>query len=141
MVKGAEDGVTHGGAAPGVDAFEGLFQFGNTVGEILIQIKIEVVIEVDDESFVLPIAGLHESDGGLVVPGTSSRLKTDSFCSTLSSKTRKFSDLRPSAKRWRSSRTVVCKTTRFTSTLILEPCLAALGSWPGGGGAGVGIGI
>src|SRR5216684_4592295 len=69
-----------------------------------------------------------------MLTGTSSRLKTESFCSTLSSKTRKFSGLRPSANRWRSSTTVVCKTTKLTSTLMLEPCLPELASWPGGGG-------
>src|SRR6266849_2074992 len=75
-----------------------------------------------------------------MLTGTSSRLKTETFCSTLSSKTRKFSGLRPSAKRWRSSITVVCSTTRLTSILMLEPCLPALGSWPGGGGAELGMG-
>src|ERR1700687_649890 len=37
--------------------------------------------------------------------------------------------------------TVVCKTTRLTSTLMLKPCLPALASWPGGGGAAWGTGI
>src|SRR6266446_4412053 len=69
-----------------------------------------------------------------MLTGTSSRLKTESFCSTLSSKTRKLSCFKPSANRPRSSITVVCSTTRLTSTRILE-------SWPevacpgGGGGA------
>src|SRR4029077_1795276 len=75
-----------------------------------------------------------------MLTGTSSRLKTESFCSTLSSKTRKFSGLRPSAKRWRSSITVVCKTTRSTLKVNFEPCWPALGSWPGGGGAELGTG-
>src|SRR5271154_1097531 len=72
-----------------------------------------------------------------MLTGISSRLKTESFCSALSSKTRKFSCLRPSAKRPRSSRTVVCSTTRFTLTEIgaLPPEL-----WPGGGGGAGGGG-
>src|SRR5579864_1661855 len=73
-----------------------------------------------------------------MLTGMSSRLKTESFCSALSSKTRKFSSLRPSAKRPRSSRTVVWRTTRLTSTLMLEPW-PPVGAWFGGGGGAVGI--
>src|SRR6266446_237942 len=71
-----------------------------------------------------------------MLTGMSSRLKTESFCSTLSSSTRKLSCFRPSAKRPRSSITVVCSTTRLTSTRILEswPTLG----WPGGGGGALG---
>src|SRR5260370_40793687 len=36
--------------------------------------------------------------------------------------------------------TVVCKTTRSTLKINFEPCLPALGSWPGGGGAELGTG-
>src|SRR5882757_5299608 len=76
-----------------------------------------------------------------MLTGTSSRLKTESFCSTLSSNTRKYSGFKPSAKRWRSSMTVVCRTTKSTLRIIFDPCLPALGSWlGGGGGAGVGAG-
>src|SRR5580765_7757411 len=67
-----------------------------------------------------------------MLTGTSSRLKTESFCSALSSNTRKFSSLRPSTNLPRSSRTVVCRTTRLTSTLMRPPCWAAV--WPGGSG-------
>src|SRR5260221_616589 len=68
-----------------------------------------------------------------MLTGMSSRLKRESFCSTLSSRTRKLSCFKPSANRPRSSITVVCKTTRLTSTRILESCPPAGG--PGGGGA------
>src|SRR5262245_21247299 len=66
-----------------------------------------------------------------MLTGTSSRLKTESFCSALSSNTRKFSSLNPSTNFPRSSRTVVCRMTRLTSTLMLPPCEL---DWPGGGG-------
>src|SRR5271165_6399022 len=68
-----------------------------------------------------------------MLTGMSSRLKTESFCCALSSKTRKFSSLRPSAKRPRSSRTVVCRTTKFTLTEIGAPGPEFC---PGGGGGG-----
>src|SRR5437016_11026479 len=87
-------------------------------------------------SRILPLLSMTSP----MLTGTSSRLNTESFCSTLSSKTRKFSGFRPSAKRWRSSMTVVCRTTKSTSTLMLEPCLPVLGSWPGGGGTELGMG-
>src|SRR5260370_28964321 len=74
----------------------------------------------------------------LMVPGLSSRLKTESFSSTLSSRMRKFSCLRPSAKRPRSSSTVVCNTTRLTSTRIRESC-PTVADWPGGGGGALGV--
>src|SRR5712692_1304920 len=70
MVKRADDRVAQSGAAAGIDAFEGFFQLGNAAGEILVEIEIEVVVEVDDESFVLGVAGLHESDGRFVDAGT-----------------------------------------------------------------------
>ncbi len=41
-----------------------------TAGEILVEIEIEIVVEIDDESFILRIAGLHESNGGFVDAGT-----------------------------------------------------------------------
>src|SRR6202020_2692296 len=70
-----------------------------------------------------------------MLTGISSRLKTDSFCSTLSSRTRKFSSFNPSTNRLRSSSTVVCNTTRFTSTRILGSVGAC---WPGGSGCELG---
>src|SRR5262245_36389323 len=70
-----------------------------------------------------------------MLTGTSSRLKTESFCSALSSNTRKFSSFRPSTNFPRSSSTVVCSTTRFTSTLMLPPCWL---DWPGGAGCACG---
>src|SRR5579864_2614781 len=74
-----------------------------------------------------------------MLTGISSRLKTESFCSILSSRTRKLSCFNPSAKRPRSSSTVVCSTTRFTSTRILESCPLVA---PGGGGGTLGaVGI
>src|SRR5262249_24084506 len=50
---------------------------------------------------------------------------------------RKFSVFSPSAKRPRSSRTVVCSTTRLTPTLIVD-CWP---DWPGGGGCLLGTGM
>src|ERR1700730_10998980 len=75
-----------------------------------------------------------------MLTGTSSRLNTASFCSTLSSRTRKLSCFNPSANRPRSSSTVVCNTTRLTSTLMLCPC-PLLAVCPGGAGCAFGIGI
>src|SRR5262249_55958399 len=66
-----------------------------------------------------------------MLTGTSSRLKTASFCSALSSNTRKFSSFNPSTNFPRSSSTVVCSTTKLTSTLMLPPCAL---DWPGGVG-------
>jgi len=43
---------------PGINAFKGFFELGNAAGEILIEVEIEIVVEVDDESFILGIAGL-----------------------------------------------------------------------------------
>src|ERR1700686_4594753 len=74
-----------------------------------------------------------------MLTGISSRLKTESFCSTLSSRTRKLSCFSPSAKRPRSSSTVVCSTTRLTSTRILDSCPPPASG--GGGGALGGVGI
>jgi len=38
---------------PGINAFKGFFELGNAAGEILIEVEIEIVVEVDDESFIL----------------------------------------------------------------------------------------
>ncbi len=70
MIEGADDGVKESGATAGIDALERFFQLRDTAGEILVEIKIEVIVEVDDEGFVLRIAGLHESDSGFVDTGT-----------------------------------------------------------------------
>src|SRR5207245_2696327 len=66
MVKRAKDGIAHGGAAPGINAFKGFFELGNAAGEILIEVEIEIVVDVDDESFILGIAGLDYTDGSFV---------------------------------------------------------------------------
>src|SRR2546428_2687844 len=73
--------------------------------------------------------------------GMSSRLNRASFCSTLSSRTRKFSCLRSGTNRPRSSRTVACSTTKLTSRWMrkLSSCFCAGGAvcCPGScGGAG-----
>ncbi len=44
----------------------GFFQLGNAIGEILVEIEIEVVVEVDDKGFVIGVAGLDEGDGGFI---------------------------------------------------------------------------
>jgi len=46
------------------------FSSGMLLVKSLVKIEVEVVVEIDDESFVLGIAGLHESDGGFVHAGT-----------------------------------------------------------------------
>src|SRR5215469_11462452 len=74
-----------------------------------------------------------------MLTGKSSRRKTESFCSTLSSNTRKFSAFNPSANRWRSSRTVVCSTTRLTLVMMRAPSWLAVVFCPGGGGGVTGI--
>jgi len=69
MIEGADDGVVESSAAASVDAFESFLEFGNTAGEILVEIEVEVVVEIDDKGFVLRITALDESDGGLVHAG------------------------------------------------------------------------
>src|SRR5574337_1151992 len=54
-----------------------------------------------------------------MVTGISAWLKTESFCSTPSSYTRKLSCLRLSTMRPFLSTTVACNTTRLTSTLMV----------------------
>src|SRR5713226_9561996 len=54
--------------------------------------------------------------------GMSSRLKSESFCSILSSNTRKFSCFKSGTKRPRSSTTVACSTTRLTSRRMRGSC-------------------
>src|SRR5207302_2511423 len=73
--------------------------------------------------------------------GMSSRLNRASFCSTLSSRTRKYSCLRSGTNRPRSSSTVACSTTKLTSRWMrkLSSCFCAGGAvcCPGScGGAG-----
>ena len=70
VIEGANHGVVEGGAAAGVDALEGVFHFGDVVGEIVNRVQIEVVVEIDDEGFVLRIAGLYQGQSGGVHLGT-----------------------------------------------------------------------
>src|SRR5882762_6620715 len=70
MIERAEDGVAQGRAAARIDAFEGFLELRDAIGEILVEIEIEVVVEIDDEGFVIGVAGLNESDSGLVDAGT-----------------------------------------------------------------------
>src|SRR5271156_6518553 len=66
MVERADDGVIQRGAAAGIDALEGFLQFRDAVGEILIEIEVEIVVEIHDESFVARVAALHQSDGRFI---------------------------------------------------------------------------
>jgi hypothetical protein len=66
VIEGADDGVVESGAAASVNAFESFLQFGNTAGEILVEIEVVVVVEIDDERFVMRIGSLNESEGSFV---------------------------------------------------------------------------
>jgi hypothetical protein len=70
MIERADNGVIERGAAAGVNTFEGFLEFGDTAGEILIEIEIVVVVEIDDEGFVVRIGSLDESQGGFIDAGT-----------------------------------------------------------------------
>ena len=70
MIERADDGVIERSAAARVNAFEGFLEFGDTAGEILVEIEVIVVIEIDDEGFVVRIGSLDESQGGFINPGT-----------------------------------------------------------------------
>ena len=70
MIERADDGVIERSAATGVNAFEGFLEFGDTAGEILVEIEVIVVIEIDDEGFVVRIGSLDESQGGFIDAGT-----------------------------------------------------------------------
>src|SRR5712692_806922 len=70
VVDRADDGVIESGAAARIDAFEGFLEFGDAVGEILVEVEIKIVVEVDDEGLVLWIAVFDEGDGGFVHAGT-----------------------------------------------------------------------
>lgn len=69
MIERADDGVIERGAAARVNAFEGFLEFGDTAGEILVEIEVVVVIEIDDEGFVVRIGSLDESQGGFIDAG------------------------------------------------------------------------
>src|SRR5271163_2973828 len=69
MVERADDGVVERGAATGIDALEGFLQFRNAVGEVFVEVEIKIVVEIDDESFVLLVAGFHQGDGRFVDAG------------------------------------------------------------------------
>src|SRR5438445_6071025 len=69
MIEGSNDSVVEGGTATGVDALQGVFHFGDVVGEVVDGIQIELVVEVDDQGLILGIAGLHESQSGGVYLG------------------------------------------------------------------------
>jgi len=70
VIERADDSVVESGAAARVDALKGFLQFRNVVGEVLVEVEVEVIVEIDDESFVLGIAVLDESEGSLVDAGT-----------------------------------------------------------------------
>ena len=64
MVERANHGVIERGAAAGVDAFEGVLHFVDVAGEIVVGVEIIVVVEIDDEGFVLRIAGFTKRQRG-----------------------------------------------------------------------------
>ena len=70
MIERADDGVIERSAAARVNAFEGFLEFGDTAGEILVEIEVIVVVEIDDEGFVVRIGSLDESQGGFIDAGT-----------------------------------------------------------------------
>ena len=68
MIDRADNRVIQRRAASRIDAFQRFFQFRNVVAEILIEVQIKIVVEVDDESFVLRVAGLHQRERRFVHP-------------------------------------------------------------------------
>ena len=70
VIHGADERVVESRAAAGIDSFERFLEFRNAVGEILVEVEIVVVVEIDDEGFVLGIAGLDESERGFVYAST-----------------------------------------------------------------------
>src|SRR5271154_256671 len=70
MVERADDSVVQRGPAAGIDAFQSFFQFRDAVAEILVEIQVEIIVEVHDESFVAGIAALHQGNGRFIHAGT-----------------------------------------------------------------------
>ncbi len=70
VIERADYGVIERGAAASVNAFESFFKFGDAAGEILVEVEVVVVVEIDDEGFVVRIGGLDESESGFVDAGT-----------------------------------------------------------------------
>ena len=70
VIERADDGVIESGAATSVNAFESFLEFGDAAGEILVEVEVVVVVEVDDEGFVVRVGGLNESERGFVDAGT-----------------------------------------------------------------------
>jgi hypothetical protein len=66
VIERADDGVIQRSAAASVNAFERFLEFGDTAGEILVEVEVVVVVEIDDERFVVRIGGLNESESGFV---------------------------------------------------------------------------
>ena len=56
VVERADHGVVERRAAARVDAREGLFRSLMVVGEVAVGVEIILVVEVDDESFILRVA-------------------------------------------------------------------------------------
>src|SRR5215472_17870845 len=69
MIERADDGVVESRAAPRVDALESLFEFRDAARKIFVEVKVEIVVEIDDESFVLRITVLDEGESGFVDAG------------------------------------------------------------------------
>src|SRR6266481_1378188 len=70
MIERADDGVIERSAAARVNASESFLEFGDTAGEFLVEIEVVVVVEIDDEGFVVRIGSLDESQGGFIDAGT-----------------------------------------------------------------------
>src|SRR6516164_8678111 len=66
MIERTDDGVVESGAAACVDALESLFEFGDAAGKIFVEVKVEIIVEIDDEGFVLRIAVLDKGESGFV---------------------------------------------------------------------------
>ena len=60
VIERADDGVVQRRAAARIDALEGRSHFREVAGEIVLGVQIVVVVEIDDEAFVLRIGGLDE---------------------------------------------------------------------------------
>ena len=68
VVERADNRVVKRGAASRVDALQRFLKLRNAAAEVLIEVEVEIVVKIDDESLVLRIAGFHERQGRGVYP-------------------------------------------------------------------------
>ena len=60
MIERSDHRVVERGAAARINALQRFLQFFRVVGEIFVEVEVELIVEVDDEHLILRIAGFHE---------------------------------------------------------------------------------